>query len=61
MIGARGCVSTVATDTYLVEVAWQGLVQSAAPPSTCGSGLYGNDAQRRVVTSIVQIGNLTAP
>ena len=60
MIGARGCITTIGTDTYLVQVVWQGLVQSAAPPNstTCGSGSYGNENQRRVVTTVVQIANL---
>ena len=58
MIGARGCVTTIATDTYLIQVAWQGLVKTATPPTSCGSGNYGDETQRRVVTSVVQIGNL---
>jgi type IV pilus assembly protein PilV len=36
---------------YAVSVAWQGRDPSTAPThSTCGAGLYGNEALRRVVT-----------
>ncbi len=60
MIGARGCITSPAANQYLIEVVWQGLAKSAAPPSSvaCGSGLYGDDAQRRAVTTMVQIGVL---
>jgi type IV pilus assembly protein PilV len=62
MIGARGCISTIPTsaNTYLIEVAWQGLSPSAAPPAsvTCGKDAYGADEFRRAVTTVVQIGDL---
>ena len=61
MVGARGCVSfDVATGLYLVSVAWQGIAPTAAPgiSLTCGMGLYGNEALRRVVGTNVQITNL---
>ena len=61
MVGARGCVSFDApSGVYLVSVAWQGTVTTAAPNSsfTCGKGLYGNEALRRVVSMNVQIANL---
>ena len=63
MIGARGCVTSTAADQYLLEVVWQGLVRTATPPNTvlCGLDLYGDETQRRAVTSIVQIGDLVAP
>jgi type IV pilus assembly protein PilV len=66
MIGGRGCVESLPNNEYLVTVAWQGLVPLSAPPTgvACGSGLY-NDADqctgdlcRRVVTTVVRIGNL---
>jgi len=52
---------------YLVTVAWQGLGPVSAPPAgvTCGANLYGDagtpcagDVCRRVVTTVVRIGNL---
>lgn len=60
MIGARGCISNTATDTYLISVAWQGKGQTAAPVSSlgCGKGLYGDETQRRVVSVSLQIANL---
>jgi type IV pilus assembly protein PilV len=66
MIRARGCVENIgagapATGPFLVTVAWQGLVSSAAPPTSvaCGSGSYGDDTLRRAVTTVVQIANLS--
>lgn len=63
MIKARGCITSPAVHTYLIEVVWQGLTPSAAPPSSvaCGSGLYGAEEYRRAVTTVVQIGDIAAP
>lgn len=61
MIGGRGCVSfDAATNTYLVSVAWQGVGLTTAPPAglPCAAGLYGNDAQRRVVSLTIEMANL---
>ena len=62
MIGARGCVTydTVAKQ-YTVTVAWQGLSDTAAPAAglTCGNGLYGTTAKRRVVSSVLSIADLS--
>lgn len=61
MIGARGCVSfDAATGVYLVSIAWMGNSKTAAPPASlgCGTGLYGDEAQRRVVSSDLKIANL---
>lgn len=61
MISARGCVSFDPTSSiYLVSVAWLGKAPSTAPISglSCGKGLYGNEAQRRVVSATLQIANL---
>lgn len=66
MVGGRGCVEALGASEYLVTVAWQGLTPIAAPPAgvTCGQGSYNggtacvNDLCRRVVTTIVRIGNL---
>lgn len=63
MIAARGCITSPATDVYLIQVVWQGLSPTDKPPSSvaCGSGSYGAEEQRRAVTSVVQIGNLASP
>lgn len=60
MIGARGCISTIAANTYLIEVAWQGLSPTTAPPASvaCGKDAYGADEFRRAVTTVVEIGDL---
>lgn len=61
MIGARGCVVRVDPVTFLVTVAWQGLSRAGVPIEQCGSGAYGNDEQRRTVSTIVRIALLAAP
>jgi type IV pilus assembly protein PilV len=65
MVGARGCISGDAvTRTYQVSVAWQGVIPTAAPLDasgnvlTCGTGLYGNENLRRVVSTTVRIADL---
>ncbi len=72
MIGARGCITYDAgTDAYTVSVAWQGLVQTAAPADVCGKGQYDNgkdenkngeddgDEHRRVVSATLRIADLS--
>lgn len=71
MIGARGCVQTLAgvTNGYLITVAWQGLIPISAPASTCGQNSYNgpsgapcqNDLCRRVVTTTLQLATLSPP
>lgn len=60
MIGARGCVRQIATDTYLILVTWQGLGKTVAPNASlaCANTTYGDEAQRRVVSTTVNIANL---
>ncbi|PPE75190.1 pilus assembly protein [Solimonas fluminis] len=66
MIGARGCVTALGGDAYLVTVAWQGLLPIAAPPAgvACGAGQYNDGAActsdrcRRVETMVVRLGTL---
>ena len=62
MIGARGCVSyDAATQRYTITLAWQGRSPTVAPSAglTCGAGLYGTETQRRTVSTILTIANLT--
>ena len=65
LLGARGCVSYDATtNSYRVGVAWQGMAATVAPTAadaaaTCGLNQYGAEAQRRQVTVIVRIANLS--
>lgn len=73
MVGARGCVdydaTTLLTDTngvpitgtgiYTISVAWQGLGSTFAPVGLkCAQGLYGNEAQRRVVSLTFRVGSI---
>jgi type IV pilus assembly protein PilV len=67
MVGGRGCVEDIGGGQYLVTVAWQGLTPSSAPDPACGQNLYNGatgsacagDKCRRVITTIVRIGDLT--
>lgn len=60
MIDARGCIAfDAATNVYVVTVAWQGLLESNAPPGlTCAAGLYGSEPRRRAVSAVVRIATL---
>ena len=57
MIGARGCISLIATNTYQISVAWQGVGKTSAPTSSmsCGMNLYGDEAYRRVISLTLRI------
>lgn len=61
MIGARGCVNQIDTQTYRVSVVWQGLAATAASSNTCANaaGLYGTANLRRVVTVTIRIATLS--
>lgn len=67
MVGGRGCVEDLGSGEYLVTVAWQGLTPISAPIPACGQNLYNGaagsactgDLCRRVITTVVRIGNLT--
>lgn len=59
MIGARGCIGYDAVnDIYTVSIAWQGLTETVIPANTCGTGLYGSEAMRRVVSNTLRIADL---
>lgn len=60
MIGARGCIRNIATNTYLILVTWQGLGKTVSPSVNlaCANTTYGDEAQRRVVSTTVNIANL---
>jgi type IV pilus assembly protein PilV len=65
LLNARGCITSPATHVYLIQVVWQGLTSSVAPPASvaCGANAYNatNDDYRRAVTTVVQIGDMSAP
>jgi len=71
MTGARGCTELVTAPdltkgvctpaTFRVSVAWQGLVDSAAPDTTsganqCGKDAYGTESKRRIISQQITIG-----
>jgi len=67
MVGARGCVEGLGSNTYLITVVWQGLTPLSAPSAglACGAGNYGEtdspcggDLCRRAVSTVVRIGTL---
>ena len=68
MIGARGCIDTIAVtprmSTYRISVAWQGMHPTFAPIDAegddieCAGGLYGDEAMRRAVSRVVVIPSL---
>lgn len=62
MVGARGCVTAdnAANRVYTVSIAWQGLTPTRAPDASlaCGTGLYGDERLRRVVSVPIRIANL---
>ena len=60
MIGARGCVVRLDPVTFLVTVSWQGLSRAGIPKETCGAGAYGDDENRRTVSTVVRIALLDA-
>ena len=68
MIGGRGCVQDLGSNEYLITIAWQGMTPLSAPPdgAACGEGEYDggttcvNDLCRRVVTTVVRIGDLAS-
>jgi type IV pilus assembly protein PilV len=57
---ARACVTSPAANVYVIAVAWQGLVPSAAPDSACGQGVFDQEPNRRVYSTVVQIATLGA-
>jgi len=64
LLNARGCITSPAAHIYLVQVVWQGMTAGYAPPGSvaCGANLYNAiDDYRRAVTTVVQIGDITAP
>ena len=70
LIGGRGCVENLGNNEYLITVAWQGMSPASTPPSSvaCGQNLYDggsnssctDDRCRRVATTVVRIGTLSA-
>jgi type IV pilus assembly protein PilV len=67
LVGAIGCVHEIDAFNriYAVSIAWQGSRPGAAPlvdnnfvPAGCGRDRFGNENQRRLVTTLLRIGIL---
>lgn len=65
VMGARGCIGrltdasgTAIDRAYVVAVAWQGLVPTAAPANGCGLNQFDAESKRRVYAYTVRIANL---
>ena len=65
VLGARGCIrrladaaGTAIDRSYVVAVAWQGLVPTAAPANSCGQGQFDDESKRRVYSFTLRIANL---
>jgi type IV pilus assembly protein PilV len=68
--GGIGCIYELDAfnRVYAITVAWQGPSSGAEPivdnnfaPTNCGRDLYGTEAQRRIVTTLLRIGTLNPP
>lgn len=55
---ARVCVTSAAANVYVIAIAWQGIVPTAAPDSACGEGAFDREENRRVFPTVVQIATL---
>jgi type IV pilus assembly protein PilV len=57
MLAARGCITRpgTSTDRYVISIAWQGIVPTAAPASPCGLGdaAFPTEALRRAASSTI--------
>lgn len=67
LVGAIGCIHEIDAfnRVYAVTIAWQGASASAAPivdnnfaPTGCGRDQFGNENQRRLMTTLLRIGTL---
>ena len=68
LVGAMGCIYELDAfnRVYAVSIAWQGAGAGAAPivdnnfaPAGCGRDQFGNENQRRLMTTLLRIGTLT--
>jgi type IV pilus assembly protein PilV len=62
MLAARACITSPATNQYVVTVVWQGVQPTnVAPVEACGRGAYGATGLRRTVSYPVRVATLTTP
>lgn len=67
LVGAMGCIYEIDAfnRVYAVAIAWQGASPGAAPlvdnnfaPAGCGRDRFGNENQRRLMSTLLRIGTL---
>jgi type IV pilus assembly protein PilV len=61
MVAAQACITqpNPAEPLFEITLTWEGSVESAAPATKCGAGLYSKDTLRRALTTIVRIPTLS--
>jgi type IV pilus assembly protein PilV len=69
MLGARGCIVGNGAGSFVVTVAWQGFTENQVDESAdsndlrrtndCGQNLYGSEAQRRIMSTVVRFATLS--
>lgn len=64
---ARGCIRSIVSPLnsadvyYQISLAWQGLQATGASPDPCGRDAFSDEALRRTVSVVVQVGRLVDP
>lgn len=58
MTAARSCIRAAGSDLYMVTVAWEGSVPTAAPGADCGKGAFSGETVRRALSTVVRIPDL---
>ncbi|HEX8010170.1 MAG TPA: type IV pilus modification protein PilV [Casimicrobiaceae bacterium] len=58
-LAPRGCITATGDpNVYLVALAWQGVVPTEQPSSSCGQNAFDREANRRVFSTVIQIATL---
>src|SRR5262249_57327091 len=58
---ARGCISALGGDRYLLSIVWQGVQGTAPSALACGKNGYTDEKLRRGASVVLQFANLSAP
>jgi len=59
-MAARACITNPAANVYIISIAWQGTLSTAAPESDCGQGAFDHEENRRVYSTTLQFATLGA-
>ena len=60
VLAARGCVTALGGDQYLVSLVWQGVQATGPSALACGKDAYPDENLRRGASVVVRIANLVA-